>query len=99
MDFIPHLAVDHTEYLEKPALHPAQTTNDDEIHRMKSTSFLNNILYGDGGLINMHNTKIMGGFIGAAFALYTKRRPLWPYIALGFMAGWIIQSKCNDDCY
>lgn len=89
---IDHLAQDNG-YLEKPALHPGQTTNSVEIHRMK-TSFMDKLLMGDDSLLGMHSAKVVGAFFGAAYALYSKKAPIWPYAVIGGCIGWILQLKC-----
>jgi hypothetical protein len=94
-DNLSHLAQDNG-YLEKPALHPGQTTNNVEIHRMKTT-FMDKLLIGDDSLLGMHSAKILGAFGGAAFAFYMKKPQVWPYAAIGACMGWIVQLKCCSD--
>lgn len=89
---ISHLAQDNG-YLEKPALHPGQTTNNVEIHRMK-TSFMDKLLLGDDSVLGMHSAKIVAAFFGAGYALYTRKSPIWPYAVIGACIGWILQLKC-----
>lgn len=86
-----------TGYLEKPALHPDQTTNDQEIHRLK-LSFLDKLMYGSegDGILNQHSPKIVGAFFGAAYAFYSGKRPVWPFAFIGGLLGWVCQLKSTS---
>jgi hypothetical protein len=57
------------------------------------TSFMDRLLIGDDSILGQHSAKVIAGFIGAAYALYTKKPQIWPYAVIGAFAGWIMQLK------
>lgn len=84
-----------TGYLEKPALHPDQSTNDMDLSRMR-TGMLHNFLrgrYGEGGFVTQNSLKILGALVASGYAFYTGKRPIWPYALIGILGGWICQLK------
>lgn len=83
-----------TGYLEKPALHPDQSTNNMEIHRM-SIPFVDRFMYGEDGMISQHAMKILGALAGSGYAFYTKKPNIWPYAVIGALLGWVTQLKAN----
>jgi hypothetical protein len=87
-----------TGYIEQPALHPDQSTNDLEIHKMKG-GLLDRLIYGDDGLISKHSVKIIGAMIGTGYAFYTKKPNLWPYALIGALVGWVTQLKGANSSF
>lgn len=84
-----------TGYIEMQQSSPDQTTNDTELHRMK-TGFLDNLFYGEGGLMAAHSSKILGAILGSGYAFYSKKSAIWPYALIGGLLGWVCQLKANS---
>lgn len=87
-----------TGYLEKPALHPSQSTNDQEVHRMQR-GWINGLIYGEDSVLGNHSTKVLGALAGSVYAIYTGRSPVWPYGLIGALVGWILQMKAVENFF